>query len=139
MTTREQVWLGVQIGLVLVIAWRFFADRFASLNAFADAVERMMPRWFRWETRGDWISWVHHAIWTALVGTLGGLLSLAILGAFRPGFQRFAIAWAAFYFVREVWGFFWRDRQRDHVAKRALDGIMDFVASALVVVASFVV
>lgn len=139
MTTREQVWLGVQLALVALIAWRFFADRFASLDAFADAVERKMPRWFRWQTRGDWISWVHHAIWTALVGTVGGLLSLAILGAFRPGFRRFAIVWALFYLVREVWGFFWRDRHEDRVAKRALDGIMDVVASALVVVASFVV
>lgn len=132
--TPARIWLVIQLALLVFIAWRLFADRFYSLNKFADDVERRFP-WFSWERWGDKISWVHHALWTALVGSVGGVIHLVLVASFRPGFQRFALAWVIFYVVREGYGFIHDAKPLSW--KRKLDGIMDVVFPALVLGASY--
>jgi len=139
------LWIIAQFAFVAFIVWQFLRDRFAVLSAFADAIEWHFP-WFSWDRHGDWISWVHHALWTALVGALGGLITLATLGVFRPGFQRFALVMLAFYSVREGVGL-WQQRGTPGAWSRPgrtparvgwlVDGVMDVVGPALVVALSF--
>lgn len=136
------LWWAIQLGIVALLAWSFFfGHEFYALNKFADDVERKMPKWFTWDARGDWISWVHHALWTALAGSGGGLITLVLLGAFRPGFQRFALGMLCFYVAREGWGL-WTQRGGPGAWSRpgrkptrvgwAVDGIMDVVGPTLI-------
>lgn len=148
--TPARIWLVIQLALLVFIALAFIRDRFAALNAFADDVERKAPLWFRWERWGSPITWVHHALWTAAVGALGGLTTLVLFHDWRPGFQRFALGWVLFYLIREGRGLWkehrsrpgwwrtragWREalwRGGPHVAGWLTDGVMDVVFPALV-------
>lgn len=130
----------LEVVILALIAWRFWADRWASLNAFADAVERKTPEWFRWERWGNPISWVHHALWAALFSLAGGASAWSFGLAFHVGFHHFAIGAASFYLVRESYGMVVAIKaKRPHPfwgAKPAwtgwvTDGIMDTVGPLL--------
>jgi hypothetical protein len=134
------MWLAAQAVFVLLLAWQFWANRFGKLNAWADAVEKKAPSWYTYKRWGDPITWIQHAMWAALAGTLGGILSLLILGAFRPGFRRFALGALVFYLAREAWSLV-ADVKAGNVEidrDRIVDAIMDVVGPALVYGASYV-
>ena len=120
-------------GLVVFVGflvWRWEADRFKSLNAWADRVEKMLPRFLRWPP--DPISWLHHTAFTALAGLGLGGWALLTLGTFGRGFAVGTSVMALFYIVREGKGIYeqWGNPGRwwrgwPHLTGWLVDGVCD--------------
>ena len=137
----------LDVVLLALIAWRFQADRFASLDQFADRVADALPDFLTEARWGDPASWVLHAVWTACIGAIGGLLSWLLLGSFALGFAHWVVCGFVFYVVREAEQAWWASKQnsrrgpiidkRDHARGFHVgwlaDGIMDLVGPAIVV------
>ncbi len=134
------------VGLALFaafFAWRWTVDKFAWLNAWADACERLLPRFLRWPP--DPITWVHHASFTELAGLGMGAWAWICGVGFAWGFAEGATVMVAFYGVREgyglrkAWGspgMWWRGWP--HLTGWFVDGIMDFLCPFSVAVYAWV-
>lgn len=122
------------IALALFVLYHFARDRFARLNTWADRAEHSFPSWFQWVRWGDPVTWVQHAVITALFGGWGALVALC--GGIDPrvGFTHWACIWAGFYVIREL-GAFWSKwkaqepgpwhRGGQHRTGWVIDGLMD--------------
>jgi len=97
----------LEILLLAVCVWRWKADHFAALNAFADSVENHLPRplaWLGWKKGGNPVSWLQHALWTVGAGLVGGVLAWSFSAGFWVGLSEFATVVAlCFYVPREGW------------------------------------
>jgi len=132
-------------GLLLFAAflfWRWTADRFKSLNKWADRLEKRLPRFLRWPP--DPISWLHHSAFTATAGLGLGLWAWLTLGTFGIGFASGASVMAAFYAIREgrgiylQWGnpgMWWRGWP--NLTGWFVDGVMDFLCPLAVAVCAW--
>lgn len=139
-----KVFLGGIVVFVGFLAWRWIDDRFASLNAFADRLEKKLPRFLRWPP--DPISWLHHTAFTALAGLGLGLWAMLTIYEFGRGFAVGTSIMAAFYFVREAkgiyeqWGrpgMWWRGWP--HLTGWFVDGVCDFLFPTTLAVISWIV
>lgn len=113
---------------------------FDGLNLLADRLERRLPRWFQYDGGGgDFVTWIHHALWALLFAGCGALIAWP-LGSAEVGAQVGAWLALAFYIVREgegiiaAWGspgMLWRGAP--HWTGWLIDALMDCVGPALLV------
>lgn len=96
--------------IVAGAAYEFADNRGARLSGAADALEARLPTPLTYNGSGDPITWVHHALWTATVGTFLGTVSWLTDRDFRKGFKDGALMGLGFYVIRESVGAFHEER-----------------------------
>jgi len=112
----------ILLGIHLIVLSALINDRFRTVDMWADILElHVLPSWFRWDNRGDPVSWVQHGLIAGVVSLYGGALSVLTPETFVTGAM--IGGWVAFsgYMIREG-------------TDLSFDSIMDRVGPLLVAV-----
>ena len=119
-----------------IVFWAVVIDRFALLNLWADKyIQPLLPSVL--STGGEWTTWVHHALISALITLYAALWGLVLPDSWVVGARLGSGIAFALYGIREIYN--WRHHKREGTPGKwklpygwGIDGLMDTLGPTLI-------